>query len=117
MSDVFYKIRRDDGLFSTGGTSPYFNEDGKVWHKRGHLSNHLAQFNAHQIRGPKSPYAGCKIVSYVATPVGSESLDDYLRGVEERRQKRQAERDRAVEEARRAALEHEYNRIGRLLGK
>lgn len=44
MTTVVYKIRRkSDGLFSTGGTCPSWNANGKTWNTRGALSNHMAQ--------------------------------------------------------------------------
>ena len=39
-----YKIRDENGLYSTGGTSPEFNKNGKTWNNIGHVKNHLRQF-------------------------------------------------------------------------
>lgn len=39
-----YKIRDENGLYSTGGTSPEFNKSGKTWNNIGHVKNHLRQF-------------------------------------------------------------------------
>lgn len=39
-----YKIRRPDGLFSTGGMSPGFTKIGKTWSNIGHVKTHLRQF-------------------------------------------------------------------------
>lgn len=41
---VVYKIKNKDGLYSTGGTTPKFVKDGKVWSKLSHLKNHLRSF-------------------------------------------------------------------------
>lgn len=35
---IYYKIRRkSDGLYSTGGMTPSFTKQGKVWHTKGGL--------------------------------------------------------------------------------
>lgn len=39
-----YKIRDQNGLYSTGGQSPEFNKNGKTWNNIGHVKNHLRQF-------------------------------------------------------------------------
>ena len=39
-----YKIRDENGLYSTGGMSPSFTKSGKAWNNIGHLKNHLRQF-------------------------------------------------------------------------
>jgi len=40
-----YKIRdKNTGLFSTGGTQPDWNKEGKTWMSIGHIKNHLHQF-------------------------------------------------------------------------
>ena len=43
---IVYKIRRKaDGMFSTGGSSPSFTKNGKIWKQKGHLTNHLNQLD------------------------------------------------------------------------
>lgn len=43
--EPMYKIQDSStGLWSNGGTSPYFTKRGKVWTSRGALLNHLVQF-------------------------------------------------------------------------
>lgn len=39
-----YRIRDENGLYSTGGTNPDFTKGGKTWNNIGHLKNHLRQF-------------------------------------------------------------------------
>ena len=39
-----YKIKRLDGLFSTGGCTPEFTKTGKTWSSIGHVKTHLRQF-------------------------------------------------------------------------
>ncbi len=39
-----YKIRDENGLYSTGGMNPSFTKAGKTWNNIGHLKNHLRQF-------------------------------------------------------------------------
>lgn len=38
-----YKIRDENGLYSTGGQTPEFNKNGKIWNNIGHVKNHLRQ--------------------------------------------------------------------------
>lgn len=41
---IVYKIRsKKTGEFSTGGTYPSFDKNGKVWKKFNHVSSHLSQ--------------------------------------------------------------------------
>lgn len=51
-----FKIRRRDGLFSTGGCRPRWTKNGKTWTNLGHLKNHL------NITDP-GVYAGCELVT------------------------------------------------------
>lgn len=39
-----YKIRDENGLYSTGGMNPSFTKSGKTWNNIGHLKNHIRQF-------------------------------------------------------------------------
>lgn len=39
-----YMIRNGQGLLSTGGSSPRFREDGKMWKTLGQVKSHLAMF-------------------------------------------------------------------------
>jgi hypothetical protein len=70
MNDKAYKIRRkSDGLFSSGGTDPDFNRQGKTWSCIGHLKNHLKQFYSYhwQTKGGDwrlEMYKDCEIVEY-----------------------------------------------------
>lgn len=38
---LIYKIQAENGLFSTGGSTPQFTTKGKVWTGRGGVTNHL----------------------------------------------------------------------------
>lgn len=95
---IVYKIRDRDGLFSTGGSYPSFNERGKSWVQRGHLSNHLAQMG----KSGRSEYInrGCEVVTFEMVPLETETVGirDYLDGISARRQEREAERQRRVED-------------------
>ncbi|CAB4131425.1 hypothetical protein UFOVP276_194 [uncultured Caudovirales phage] len=48
---LVYKIRRPDGLFSTGGCEPRFTKAGKTWRSIGHVKTHLKQFYIGYPRG------------------------------------------------------------------
>lgn len=109
-----FKIRNPDGLFSTGGTDPTFTKEGKTWQKKGHLSNHFANFNERQMF---KHYAGCEVVTYevTQTEVRSEIAEVHLRASADRQRKREAEyrqyaakaqRDRAMADLKRLALQY-----------
>jgi hypothetical protein len=40
---IAYRIRRKDGLYSTGGSHPDWTSRGKIWNGRGPLICHLQQ--------------------------------------------------------------------------
>jgi hypothetical protein len=79
---VIHMIRRNsDGLYSTGGMSPRFTKDGKVWSQLGHLKNHLRQFDYDY---NLYPYKDCSVVSFrldmveqVSKPVDSYMTKEY----------------------------------------
>lgn len=106
MTNATYKIRRiSDGLFSSGGTAPYFTKQGKSWTSEGALKNHLNQFfHEERItktsecgkfistktryaikkytqgrfdRGSVWPYDGCEVCVYVSSPSGSFDVTGY----------------------------------------
>jgi hypothetical protein len=41
---MMYRIRNEQGLYSTGGSAPSFTTVGKIWPKRGNLNSHLGMF-------------------------------------------------------------------------
>lgn len=57
-----YKIRRHDGLFSTGGHSPAFAPRGKIWTTIGAVKNHLNQFKGNNYQGISKIYKDCELV-------------------------------------------------------
>jgi uncharacterized short protein YbdD (DUF466 family) len=46
-----YRIRRDDGMYSTGGRHPSWNKKGKVWKKLSHLRNAVTQTLENRVYG------------------------------------------------------------------
>lgn len=63
-----FKIRnRQTGLFSTGGSSPRWEENGKLWKKKGFVTNHLA--NAIGYDRAKGFYGNAEVVEYDYDPV------------------------------------------------
>lgn len=62
MSKHVYRIqRRTDGLFSTGGWHPVFNDKGKSWSTRGAVSSHLSNFD---MEWKRRHYKDCEVVCY-----------------------------------------------------
>lgn len=84
MSTVF-KIRRSDGQFSMGGSSPSFNKTGKIWKQKGHLTNHLNQLWSGYRR-----YRDCEIVvmELVETHTDTITLEEWMNEVLDRKQKK-----------------------------
>lgn len=39
---IFYRIRRDDGKYSNGGSCPSFGQTGKIWKTIGNVNSHLS---------------------------------------------------------------------------
>lgn len=122
-----YKIRRKaDGLFSTGGSYPSFNGKGKEWYTLAAVGSHLA------ITANKRCYssycdtghAELEIVTMVyevhKSEIATQGVDDYNRGLLQRREKRIAAQDRAkarrrMESAKRD-LESAAKRLSQLQG-
>jgi len=76
-NECVYKIRRKvDGKYSTGGTTPQFSKNGKVWRTLGQLKSHLTLVKDSQ-RYPRTEaqrtarlrqfYAGCEVVVFQIT--------------------------------------------------
>lgn len=53
MKTIFKIRRKYDGLFSTGGTYPMFNERGKTWNGLGAVRNHINLCTESANRGDK----------------------------------------------------------------
>ncbi len=98
MEHTEYKIRRKiDGKFSTGGRSPGFSKGGKTWTSHANLRRHLAELE--QGWGGKDRYEDCELVEYTYALVAEEVLPlaDARAEVDARRNKRIADRKRALE--------------------
>ena len=81
-----YKIRRPDGMFSTGGSTPAFNKRGKFWPQLNHVVNHIIMVNQNFFRSSvvdanKYPYHDCEIVTYSLKETRSSRtvIEDKLR--------------------------------------
>lgn len=94
-----YKIQnKETGLFSTGGTLPGWNKNGKTWASRGALSGHLAQFSSLGIR---TFYGDAQIVMVETVVVDTMEVDQYMAGIVERRAAREAERQAWIDNSNR----------------
>lgn len=95
---IIYKIRRADGMFSMGGSTPSFNKTGKIWKQKGHLTSHLSQlWNGNGMYNQHQPhvYSDCEIVTYELTemPIGpTQSIEQYLHNIERKKQEQEAAR-------------------------
>lgn len=104
MAETFYKIRRRDGLFSSGGHYPNFSKKGKIWRTMGHLRNHLNSL------APGDRYNDCEIIELVSTEhiVCSVRLElEAIQNRERDRQNRERDRQRVVMERARLMREKE----------
>lgn len=119
MADTVYKIRdRETGLFSTGGSSPYWYNDGKTWSAIGHVKNHvnLVVDGMTERRNPidRGIYDGAEIVEFrlVRTEAEMPSLSGLvakklakIKATQEAWAAQEAERDRAAYEELKARFE------------
>lgn len=60
--DIAWKIRRKDGLYSTGGLCPKWSKRGKVWNSIGSLKNHLHLLDKRQRDLSTGFYAEAEVV-------------------------------------------------------
>ena len=86
---LFVIQRRSDGLYSTGGTHPSFNEVGKIWQRRD-LSAHLAMHE-----GDCPYYDYCDVVEIEYKNLSCSSIADELNGrwLAHRRNARHAQKE------------------------
>lgn len=56
-----YKIKRNDGLFSTGGMNPKFSKTGKIWTSMRYLKSHLTLVKENKTI---DEYNNCIIIIY-----------------------------------------------------
>ena len=104
-----YRIRRNDGLFSTGGQWPDFNKNGKIWKMKGHLTSHLNQIHT----AKKDVYDHCELVVYeiVETEVSSQKLQDYIAEREEAKRAREEDDERRREKYSKRLRKHQYEEL------
>jgi hypothetical protein len=69
---MIYKIRRPDGMFSTGGAWPTFNKTGKVWVKLCNLNSHLALLKG---RNRLDKYSDCEIVEFELNEIDKKDIE------------------------------------------
>ena len=72
MTTIFKIRRKSDGLFSTGGTSPKFEERGKAWKARNHVTSHMTQieqaYDSYRHHSTvEDYYEDCEVVEFEVT--------------------------------------------------
>lgn len=94
-SNVVYKIRNKDGLYSTGGSSPSFTKNGKVWNSKSALNNHirmLIDYASSWNEKSKSidVYKDCELITIFISKVEVEtcSLEDLINDIRNIRDKK-----------------------------
>lgn len=65
-----YKIRNQEGLYSTGGSYVHWTKMGKTWQNLAHLKCHLAMLGKHL----EQTYKDCKIVTFEIIEVDSNPV-------------------------------------------
>ena len=95
-----WKIRRSDGLFSTGGRWPNFNEKGKIWYNRGGLTSHVNSV-VHD-RFSSEVYFDCEVVEYevLHNAVGKMTVGEYVKDRIAAKEKREDEKESRLEAVR-----------------
>jgi hypothetical protein len=125
-SPVLYKLyklrRKSDGLYSTGGTSPGWSKKGKTWNTLAALSGHLAQHRGDyyaenryyqaisynywgqsqtkpELKISGIPWDNLEIVLLEVREniTQKQEATDYVAGMNERREKREAREKAAAE--------------------
>lgn len=105
MSNLIYRIRTKDGLFSSGGTCPRFTKKGKTWTTSGAVTLHLQQLSKQTLLAYNQH--GCEVVAYevVEKEAAIETIAERLDGIQKRKQERiEAARNRREEMNRRSEL-------------
>lgn len=102
-----YKIRKANGLFSSGGSEPRFTKKGKVWGSLGALKQHLALFSNFGM------YEGCEVVAFEYIETEATPVNSFVQDVREARKKR----EQAIRERTRLAKENREKAMLALLQK
>jgi hypothetical protein len=112
---LIYKIRREDGLFSMGGSCPSFKKTGKIWKMKGHLTSHLGQVSS-QCRWK---YDNCEIVEYelVETPMDTYSINDYLAEIDARHKAEAMKREEYYSKEREKERRRAYEKLKKEFGE
>jgi len=82
MNVVGYKIRRADGRYSTGGSTPEFTSAGKTWSNVAALHNHFAVIEEFGKR-PEKIYHDCSLV--LLTETDHVGIGDYVTAIKQRK--------------------------------
>ena len=67
---IFYKIQNAEGLFSTGGYYPSFDEEGKMWKSIGALKAHITMVMKRVSSLFENPYLNCRVVEFELLQLG-----------------------------------------------
>jgi hypothetical protein len=79
-----YKIQqRETGLFSSGGDTPQFTKNGKIWRMRGHVVLHLMNL----YRGLHHRCSNCDVVEYEMIEKSRTPIEVFAREAADRKAK------------------------------
>jgi len=104
-----WKIRRrSDGLFSTGGRWPRFNEKGKIWYHRGGMTSHVncVVFDSFS----NEQYFDCEVVEYevLHNAVGKMTVAEYVEDRISAKEKREEEKEARLEAGRKESRRKQW---------
>jgi len=85
VSELFYKIRREDGLYSCGGAWPRFTKKGKVWRTLGALVGHLHLVNRRKVA---SMYDDCEVIELQTIITDTRSVKSEIAAAKARKKTR-----------------------------
>lgn len=110
---VFKIRRRTDGLFSTGGSHPHFTHLGKVWKRRGDVTNHI-----HQVRGYQNVYNEADVIEYtvIETPEAATPVVHWHAEAEARKVAKEAAAQARREEIAKSRRRAEYEKLQKEFG-
>lgn len=107
---TIFVIENPSGMRSRGGNSPTFDEWGKVWRKKGHITNHLigiensrASWRKPRAGDPEGLYAECEVVEYELVEKSRTPVQEYIDGYKDRRRKAAEAKEQAAQERREKA--------------
>lgn len=72
-----WKVRNQNGLFSSGGATPWFKKDGKSWNSLDGIKKHLKIILQHKDQNDPDWYKNCDVVCYNIKEIETLSIKKH----------------------------------------